>query len=315
MPPTLAEAAHLVSSSAAYGSLRAAGAPWRRIHRTDDRLTSGPCDVDPIRHEALRRAWDTEGWRRPLGLDDLRALIAGDDPVVLWATHAFSDLVLLWWALDGLRRIGAEGSRLFLARPRPADSEETVGGATPEELRLALAGARPITPDEWSEGADLWIKLASPSPLAFDEARRAGSAAFPELTSSAELHGAWFPRRTRGGLQLSEIDEDLLASLDDSSLSVSELARRFDPFIAIYRLRAWAQLGVVEHEEVVDQNPWVRDRFRATARSRALLEHGLDNVSDAPQLHVGGCVVNDPASPWTRIEDAGGWRLALDVRS
>lgn len=326
MPTTFAEAIHLVSSSSAAGHLLAAGTPRSRIRGTDDRLTSGPCDVDPVRHEELRRTWDTEGWHHRLGLEEFRAAIDGDAPVVLWGTRAYSDLVWLWWGLDGLRRVGAEGGRFFLARPRPQDPQETAGGCSPTEASIALEAAKPITGDEWREGSDLWLKFASPSPLAFDEARRTGSSVFPELTSSAELHGAWFPRLADGRLHLSEIDEDLLGALDGSWRSTFPLferltqerfervARRFHPFIAIYRLRDWASLGVCEREELVDQNPWEQDRFRANDRTRALLERGLDNVSDAPQLYVGGCVVNDPASPWVRIEDNSGWRLALQGR-
>lgn len=326
MPPSFAEALHLVSSSSAGGCLLSAGAQRSRIRLSDDCLTSGPCDVDPVRHEELRRAWDTDGWHHCLGLEELRAAIAGDAPVVLWGTRAYSDLVWLWWALDGLRRIGAEGERFFLARPHPDDPNGTTGGSTPAEARIALEAARPITDDEWREGANLWGKFASPSPLGFDEARRTGSSVFPELTSSAELHGAWFSRLTNGRLRLSEIDEDLLGGLDNSWRSTWDIfetltqerfervARRFHPFIAIYRLRDWASRAVLEREEVVDDNPWAQDRFRATERTRALLEHGLDKVSDAPQLHVGGCIVNDPASPWVRIEDDSGWRLARQGR-
>lgn len=327
MPPTFAEAIHLVSSTSAAGNVLQAGAPRTRIRGSDDRLTSGPCDVDPVRHDELRRAWDTERWKRPLGVEGLRAAIAGDAPVVLWGTRAFSDLTWLWWALDGLGRIGAEGPRFFLARPDPEDPLATVGGSTPDEARIAFAAARPITGDEWREGSELWIKYASPSPLAFDEARRTGSSVFPELTSSAELHGAWFPRLTDGRLRLSELDEVLLGGLDDSWRTTSDLFKilppdrvvrlnaPFDSFFSVYRLRAWATHGVLQRETLVDENPWARDQFRTTDRTRALLDHGLDSVGDAPQLHVGGCLVNDPASPWVRIEDAAGWRLALQGHS
>jgi hypothetical protein len=172
----------------------------------------------------------------------------------------------------------------------------------------------------------LWIKYASASPLAFDEARRRGSSVFPELTRSAELHGAWFPRFTDGCLRLSELDEALLGGIDDfwrttsdlfSTLPPDRLARLawpFDPFFSIDRLRAWATHGALEREALADQNPWAQDRFRVTDRTRALLGHGLDGVGDAPQLYVGGCLVNDPTSPWVRIEDDSGWRLTLHGR-
>ena len=194
MPPSLEEAIHLVPGSAAAGQLIGMRAGIKRIYRSDDRLTSGPCDVDPVRHAELRRAWDTDGvpyaWRSPFDLADLRAAIAGDDPVVLWGTCAYLDLVWLWWALDGLGRIGAAGPRCFLARPHSEAPYVAMGGLPPDAARIALAAATPITGDEWREGAELWIQYASPSPLAFDETRRRGSSAFPELTSSAEPHGA-----------------------------------------------------------------------------------------------------------------------------
>jgi hypothetical protein len=265
------------------------------------------------------------GWRHPLTLEDLRAVVSGDDPVVLWGTRAFSDLVWIWWALDGLRRVAGDAPRFFLARPRPDDPLETTGGSTPEEARIALAAAGPITSDDWREGVELWGQYASPSPLAFDEARRRGSSVFPELTSSAELHGAWFPRFEGGRLRLSELDSILLGCVSDSWLTTydhfqalphDQLARLvwpFDAFFAVERLCAWAAHGALEREPLVDDNPFARDRFRATERSRRLLEQGLDGVGDAPPLYVGGCAVNDPASPWVRIEDDAGWRLALQA--
>lgn len=327
MPPTFAEAIHLMSSDSAMGCVLMAGARRPRIHGSGDPLTSGPCDVDPVRHEELRQAWNLACGHQPdaghlLGLERLRAAIAGDAPVVLWGTRAFADLVWLWWALDGLRRVGAEGPRFFLARPDADDPLTTVGGSTPDDARVALLAAGPITDDEWREGAELWRAYASPSPHGFDEMRRRGSTAFPELTRSAELHGGWFPRVTEEGLRLSELDALLLGGADASWRTSAALVgglppgrqeRLTQPFhlFVIDRLRAWATHGVLEREIVAGEFAWYADRFRATDRSRALLDHGLGGVGDAPPLHVGGCLVNDPASPWGRIEDDAGWRLAL----
>jgi hypothetical protein len=286
----------------------------------------------PVRHADLRHAWDVEAapkieWRRPLDLEVLRAAIVGEEPVVLWGTRAYSDLVWLWWALDGLGQVGATGPRFFLARPHSDHSFATVGHLTPDEARIALAAATPITDDEWREGAQLWIKYASPSPLAFDEARRRGSSAFPELTSSAELHGAWFPRLKDGRLRLSELDEILLGSVSDSWRTatsiigtlaedrVEQLVLAFDAYFPVERLRAWATHGVLEREVLTADNPFEQARFRATDRARALLHHGLERVGDAPPMYVGGCRVNDPASPWVRIEADVGWRLAAQGAS
>jgi hypothetical protein len=326
MLPSFEEAIHLVSSSSAAGCLMGAGAKRARIRGTDDRLTSGPCDADPARHLELRRAWDADGWKRPRGLEDLRAAIAGDEPVVLWGTRAFADLVWIWWVIDGLVRIAAERKRLFLARPRPSDPQDTTGGSTPAEARAAFAIASPISDDVLREGADLWRRFASSSPLAFDEARRRGSSAFPELTSSAERHGSWFPRLSGDRLRLSRLDQVLLGSVDDSwriTSAVFEaggerlvpIVQTFDPVFIVERLRSWAAHGALAREVHADDNPYAQDAFRATKRTRLLLDQGLERVADAPPLYVGGCRVNDPASPWVRIEDDAGWRLALHDRS
>jgi hypothetical protein len=262
-----------------------------------------------------------------MDLADLRTAIAGDDPVVLWGARAYSDVVWLWWALDGLGRIGAERSRLLLARPQIEDPRMPMGCSTPDETRIALAEAHPITQDEWREAGQLWIDFASPSPLAFDEASRAGSRAFPELTTSAEPHGAWFPRLVGGRLRLSELDELLLGCTDDAWHSDQELldalsddhrAKLLSPcdhYFHVERLRAWATHGVLEREVAVAKDDLEKlrgqDRFRATARTRALVDNGLDGIGDAPVMYVGGCRVNDPASPWVRIESDSDWRLAL----
>lgn len=325
MPPPLAEANHVVSSAPAAGLLLAAGAQRKRIRGFEDWTMGGACVADPLDREELLRSCDADGWHNRSSLELLRAAVADDAPVVLWATRAYSELVWLWWALEGFRRIGVEGERLFLARPRPRNPQDTIGDS-PAELRIALEAAKPVTADEWREACDLWSKFASPSPLAFDEARRTGSSVFPELTSSAELHGVWFPRLFDGRLEMSEVDEDLLGALDDSWCTMQDILERLTPerldrvarcfhgFFSIDRLCAWGSLGALEHEELDDDNPWEEDRFRATARTRVLLEHGLDNVADAPQLYVGGCLVNDPASPWVRIEDDAGWRIVLQRR-
>ena len=233
MQPSLAEAVHLASSDTGAGALIGAGVKRSLIRPWPDRFTSGPCDVDPARQKALRDAWlDDRGtpafWPR-WGLPELRAAISDEAPIVLWGTRAFPDLVWLWWALDSLGRIGVEQERLFWARPEPDHPLETLGGCLPEVARAALVTARLVTEDEWHEGAELWIEYASPSPLAFDEARRRGSRAFPELTSSADLHGAWFPRVMGGRLRLSELDTILLGCVTESWGTTMDFLQQLPP--------------------------------------------------------------------------------------
>jgi len=333
MAPTLTNAIHLVSSDSASGHVKQVvkpdGVPRKNIRILSEQLTVGPCDVDPERHVELRRAWNAEigdEYLETFGLDDLRAAVAGDRPVVVWATRAYADLVWLWWILDGLGRLGPLARPPLLVRPKPDDPRETVGGITPEAGRTALAVARAISDDEFREGAELWKLYASQDPRAFDEARRRGSSAFPELHESAEFHGSWFPRRQDGRLYLSEYDQCLLGSLTGEWLMPCDLLsttviprwggllRPFGSYyVPIWRLPTWAAHGVVAREPrgYANGNLLEQDVFRLTGRARGLLENGLATVGDAPSVYVGGCQLYDPATPWVRVSDGSDWRLTV----
>ncbi|MFT3696890.1 MAG: hypothetical protein QM831_27360 [Kofleriaceae bacterium] len=289
-------------------------------------LTTGVCDVDPVRHAEARHIWHLESPGQLLfPTADLHAAVAGDEPIVVWGTRAFSDLVWIWWALDGLARIGVDRERCYLARPDHDDRTVTVGGTAPEYLQLALANAHRITDDEWREATALWFKFASPSPLAFDEARRAGGLAFPELTASADVYGAWFPRLHDNRISLSLLDEALLAACSDERRTTREILDQlsdeqddqrgvFDACFPIERLQAWAELGVLERQSDFEvrgfhDDPFVADRFRATDLTRSRLTNGLDHVDSAPVMYIGGCRINDSATPFLRVDTDGGWRL------
>jgi hypothetical protein len=327
MASDFTEAIHLVSSDSASGHVKQAtklaGLP-RQVRILGERLTVGPCDVDPQKHVELRRAWNAEEGDETFGLDELRVAIAGDLPVVVWATRAYPDLVWLWWILDGLKRIGPRTHPTMFVRPKPDDPLSTVGGIAPEAGREALTVARRISDDEFREGAELWRLFASPDPRAFDEARRRGSVVFPELNESAELHGAWFPRLADGRLHLSEYDQCLLASLTDEWLMPCDLLnptvtpgwerllRTFGSYyVPIWRLHAWAAHGVVAREArgYANGNRLEQDVFRLTGRALDLLDNGLETVGNAPTVYVGGCRIHDPATPWVRVSDESGWRI------
>lgn len=317
---TFDTAVHLVPEAAAGGLMKLAGAAADRVHIAGDRLNVGPCAVDPDRHAALREAWYARSWgvpKKAFGLDDLRSAIGdGHRPVVVWASRAFSDLLWLWWAVDGAGRLGCPGT-LLVARPRLDDPSTRVGGANIEQAHAALAAARPLQREELGEGSELWRKYAATNPLPFDDARRNGSSAFPELSESGDVHGAWFPRRQGDRLYLSQLDELLLGSLREPWLTMPGLIhemrgreRLLDPFglfVAFLRLKQWAAHGGVEHRcHEPDE-----DEFRLTERARALLAHGLASVGDAPMSYAGGCRVNDPAAPWVRVAEGSGWRLSM----
>lgn len=318
MTPTFTEAIHLVSSDSAAGLVIHVGGARKHVRILSERLTIGPCDVDPERHVTLRRAWNTDEafGIETFGLDDLRAAVADDLPVIVWATRAYADLVWLWWIMDGLGRLHRSP---FVARPLLADPLSTVGGATPEEGLAALADLRAVRDDELMEGCDLWRMYAAPEPLAFDEARRRGSPVFPEFGESAKLHGTWFPRLEDGRLRMAENDELLLSRLTDQWMTVRELyfkisgyERLLWPFggsIPVRRLREWAAHGAVAREVRDCDSHLEQDAFCLTDKARALLVNGLEGVGDAPPLYVGGCRLYDPAAPWVRVADGSGWRI------
>jgi len=333
MTSDFTEAIHLVSSDSAGGLVKQVvkpdGVPRKNVKILSEQLTIGPCDVDPVRHVELRRAWNAaigDQYLETFGLDDLRAAVAGDRPVVVWATRAYADLVWLWWILDGLRRIGPLTQPPILVRPKPDDPRDTVGGTPPEKGVAAVADARAISDDELREGAELWKLFASPDPRAFNEARRRGSQVFPELRGSAEFHGAWFPRLQDGQLHLSEYDQFLLESLTGEWLMPCDLLsptiipgwesllRTFGSYyVPIWRLRAWAARGVVAREArgYANGNRLEQDVFRLADKVRVLLENGLETVGDAPSACVGGCRLYDPATPWVRVSNGPDWRLTV----
>lgn len=328
---SISGAIHLVSTDSGGGHVKVAtrlAGLRRHLHVLNEQVSIGPCDVDTERHFDLRRAWNAEighEYKNTFGLCELREAIHGDLPIVIWATHAYSDLVWLWWILDGLVQLGPLASPPVIVRPIADDPHEDVGGIDPAKGVDALAVACPISEDEIREGAELWKLFASPDPRDFDEARRRGSLVFPELHESADLHGAWFPRIEDGRLRLSEYDQCLLASLTDewmrpcdlmrSLARVPELDRLLRTFgaywIPIWRLRAWAARGTIQSEfrDYANGNLLEQDVFRLTDKTRALLETGMETVGDPPPVYVGGCKLHDPAAPWVRVPDGASWRI------
>src|SRR5215470_6456808 len=118
--PPLDKAKHLIFGNSAAGHLRRAGVNKQDIHFTTDTLSVGPCSSDPEVHRELRRAWTSEWEDRILTLDDIRAALSADRPLIVWASRGYSELVWLFCVLDGLRRLGADCERVFLARPEPS---------------------------------------------------------------------------------------------------------------------------------------------------------------------------------------------------
>jgi hypothetical protein len=303
---TFQDAIHITHGDCAGGLVRSNGAT--RVLVQKDLLTVGACDADPTRHRAARLAqWnitDDDGNQGNIGRSDLLAAVAAlpaSAPIVVWTSTAWSDRVALWWSLDTLAPLR---DRLFIAQVPPGRHPLKSMGATPgDQLADTLANAAPPTDDWLSQSIELWRAYASPSPLGFDQKRRAGSRVFPELATVGDIHGGWFPRQAGSGLRLSELDELLLRGITHD-FQVPRFADRilfpFGDWMARDRLEAWHRSGALERQE---------KSYRRTSAADALLADGLPAIDHAPRLYVGGCPVHDAGAPWARIDDSGGWHL------
>jgi hypothetical protein len=317
------QVAHVVHGDSVAGSQRLLGAGTLQVVR--DLLTYGPCDADPERHVQLRLAH----WQAPSDRASEFSLAAtvsawpAEQPIVVWATRAWSDQLFFWWTLDALARAHVQPSRVWWAEPVTYHPLAATGAAPPAELARALAQARPITPELVDAARELWLRFASPSPLSFDELRRAGSTAVPELASIAEPHGWWFPQFTNGVLRLSEMDELLLHTFDSEWRGPETLlhgARADDithglfnvygDTIVIARLMEWTARGVLEHLRRNGAG-WGEHAFRLTEAGSRLRDEGMQSVAAAPPIYIGGCRTHDPERPFVCVVDSSGWRLAL----
>jgi hypothetical protein len=279
----LEDAIHLTHGDAAAMTLLGLGAKKVKVRR--DLLTVGPCDVDPVRHRTLRHEfWNYGEPQTPSGLpgvdpdEDLKREVAGG-PVVIWASRAWSDLTYLWSLVDALVRIGVD--RPYLVRPSAEDPTMPMGGIAPERVRAAFDDVAPLTDDVGRSCLAFWNAYATAEPLGFDELRRRGAAVVPEMGRILEGHGAWFPWREGDAVRVADADADILRG------QAAYVMRWIGDGCLAQRRAAWHGLGIDSADQV----------------------QRVSSVASFPPLWVGGCRVNDPASPWVRVLDGGGWRI------
>lgn len=304
--PDFANAVHIAHGDSAAATLRQLGARTVWVRR--DLLTVGPCDADPIRHRALRRQFWGGDPDTPSGLpgvdadDELQRALAGAGgaPVVIWASRAWSDLPFLWSVVDALARLGAE--RPWLARPTGDDATVSVGGIEPARVRSALDVVEPLGEEVARSCVNFWQAYTAPSPLPFDELRRRGARVVPELGRILEGHAAWFPWRRDGGIALSDADAAIFHWADDGALDhCRHLLHWIGDRSLFARVAAWRALGRLDGD---DRAP------RLTEAGRRLRDEGAPSVADLPPWWIGGCRVNDPATPWLRVATGGDWKIA-----
>jgi hypothetical protein len=310
---TFAEAIHITHGDSAAAGLRALGALRVLVRR--DLLTVGRCDVDPALHRQARmEQWHIDAEAADGGLlgdelvDALRMMGAG--PVVLWTSPAWSDRCHTWCLLDVLARRGVGRDRLFRAQAVADDPARSLGAVPGTRLQAALVESVPLPADFADEGVALWKAFAAPTPLPFDEARRRGSPAYPELLRIGAGHIGWFPWAEPDRLRLADADAALLGALADDWRPGADLldVPIVQPVLAwigdyslFARLAAWRDHGAVEV-----RGEGVEQELRLTPIGRRLVDDGAESVDQMAPLWIGGSLVNDPGSPWVRIGDPDG---------
>ena len=305
MTPSFETAIHVAHGDSAAVSLRDLGAGRVVVRR--DLLTVGPCDGDPARHRALRQTYwgrlpdATPGLAGVDADEDLARELAGSERVVIWATKAWSDLTFLWALVDAMARLGL--ARPFIVRPVADDDTMSTGGVAPARLRAAFDGVTPLDEATGKSCVAFWRAYTDASPLAFDQLRLRGAALVPELERMLAGHAAWFPWRDGDRVRLADGDAAIFRWAETQRLDeVTRILHWIGDSSLFARTREWQTRGALAGS---DRQPTLTDR------GRALVADGAASVAELPPLHVGGCRVNDPASPWLRLRSpAGGWQLA-----
>ncbi len=220
----------------------------------------------------------------------------------------------------------------FDALPRPEFPEEpfpsfecvaSVSDHPDEVLLEHLAQARPFSTARYNRAVSLWNKYTEENPTAFVRRCRSGVTGFPELAPLWTFLSCLFPRRTpEGTLRLSRLDELLLTILSGEwqtpvavfvhksreGVELRQLFSCIGDLVLPVLLNQWAAHGSSPAVERAagprpPDNPMLSSVYRLTERGRQLREAGLEQLTDAPALPVGGTVAYGSGTPWVLLDD------------
>lgn len=238
---------------------------------------------------------------------------------VFWTSDVFDDELVCWWVLNVVRRRGRASNPVWFVRlAKPATVDEggvhAVGMFDTSEFIVqwpnrARLGARAIR-----TAAGLWDAFVSDDPRRLDRARREGRVALPRLARHLRTWISFFPRSEdvdgRACLRVSEYDESILDALDSQEwrrpVDVLGRVARCDEYCGelrlLHRLAEWAGQDrdnrAIEWRECDGANDFARVQYRLADRGRRILDRGLDDPSDAPTMHIGGCELYSCDRTW-----------------
>lgn len=331
-PSLLRSASHVTFESVTAEQLSGIGA-ITVLSALDNGLI-GPCRPDPEEHRRARLAYwgraDDEGEEvRPSEIAALQT------PVVVWASRSLRQRVNLWRLCNWLRRAGiAAGDvhvlsfeRVAPMRPRtrplpPFDCSPSVSHYADEVLIERLNASSPVSKDHFDRAATLWELYTGEDPTPFVNVCLQGEDGFPEVGPVWKLLGSFFPRRTAdNGVRLSRLDELLLhvltgdlqtpAAVYNTRSSVAEelsclLSCTGDLYVE-RRLAEWSRHGpliAVEREDRPNPgHPMQSSAYRITEHGLHLCANGVNSLSNAPPLFVGGTSAYTTPPGWLLQED------------
>jgi hypothetical protein len=301
---------HLAANATVAGVVeRRAGV---RCMPINEDLGWGPTSVDRREQARLRRRY----LKLALSADVDRALERQPSaPVCVWLRRAARDTLFFWSICSSCR----ERDRPVFAAVfggREMASGLLVLPETYLNSRLApalpLAAPRPVSRPALRAYAALWAAFCDDAPHRFWRLSRRSERA----RDVSDLHGWYaqhFPRREAGRLRLSRFDELLLCGLSSrwtpterlftagSRESLKDwLALELASMVVDHRLRQWSQHAegrILERStKRVGQSELFRESYRWAPGGNAILD-GLDDITDAPPMYIGGVKVYDPKEP------------------
>jgi hypothetical protein len=300
------------------------------VVRASDRLVMGPSRRDAKAHARARKAW----WRSAKKWDRLYSPdVRWETPVVLWVSTNIVERVNLWRTCSWLRHLGIATRDVLileldpvppvriLAEPRPFDTTSSVSDHPDDVLLERLKAARPWPRARYDRAVRLWDQFVDANPSRFVRSCTRGVDGFPELAPLWTFLSAFFPRRSGdGALRLGRFDELLLTVLSDKWMTPVDVFVHRSPageellqwllatgdMFTDYRLAQWAQHGSGAVERAPGPkppgHPMLSSVYRLTDAGRRLRDEGLQQLSDAPPLPIGGIELYTPSSPWVLVE-------------
>ncbi|WP_437303260.1 hypothetical protein [Sorangium sp. So ce388] len=302
-----------------------------------DRLLTGPSRRSPLEHVQERQAW----WKSSQLWDSLYSPeIRWDLPVIPWVSSSLHERVSLWRTCSWLRHAGVASHdvRIVELEPvvrssarrregskRPFDCSRSVSDHPDDALLACIEKASPWPPERYDRAVRLWDSYVDETPLPFAESCMAGAEGFPELAPLWAFLSCFFPRRTaEGTLRLSRFDEITFSRLSSEwQTPAGVAAQRSETLVDMWhllfctgdlflprRLEHWA-----DHDSstAVERAPgpkppdagypMLSSVYRLTDRAVRLRDKGLEQLTDAPSLPLGGTEAYAPSAPWVLLED------------